>query len=216
MIRAKLCGITNLEDALLASSLGFYGLGFILAPSPRQVEPLEVERIVKVLPPLVVKVGVFVNEKREEVIRIAKRCSLHVLQLHGQESPAMCKELREEGFDVIKAISLKDEKSLALIPQYLEHGAQAILFDTYHPTMAGGTGELCSWDLASKGLKIALGRGILAGGLGPSNLMEAMKALSPRAVDINSGAEISPRKKDPEKMREIMEILQSYHREEGQ
>lgn len=215
MVRVKLCGITNLEDALLASHLGFHGLGFILASSPRRVEPIEVKKIVRELSPLVVKVGVFVDEKKEEVVRIAKYCSLHVVQLHGRESPVMCKDLREEGFHVIKAISLKDEASLTSIPHYLEQGVMALLLDTYHPHMAGGTGTICSWELASKGEEMASGRIILAGGLGPSNLLKAMTTVSPMALDINSGVEVNPRKKDPEKMREVMEILQSYYREEG-
>lgn len=207
MVRVKVCGITSLEDALVVSQLGFHALGFIMAKSPRQIETYELKKIILNLPPFLVKVGVFVNEDGREISRIARDCSLHHIQLHGMQSPRMCRLLREEGFDVIKAISLKDEASLDPISSYLEEGVSAILFDTYHPQLLGGTGEVSSWDLARRGKDLAQGRIILAGGLGPENIRSALTEVSPMALDINSKVEMRPGKKDPTKLREVMELI---------
>lgn len=213
MFQVKVCGITRVDDALTAAKLGFRALGFIMAESPRRIAVEEVRSMERYLPPFLVRVGVFVDEDLGHMLEVAKYSSLHLLQLHGKETPKMCRLLRREGFGVIKAIPLKDEESLQSIPMYLKEGVLAILVDTYHPEKAGGTGEVSSWELAREAQRLSRGRVILAGGLGPHNLMEAIKTVSPMAIDINSGVEIYPGKKDPEKMRASMNQIERLKRE---
>lgn len=215
MMRVKVCGITCQEDALLAAQLGAHALGFIFAKSPRQVQVETVRRMVHHLPPFLVKIGVFVNERPGEVLSVARSCLLDGVQLHGQESTAMCSFLQQEGLQVIKALPLKDLDSLLPIPAYLEEGISALLFDSYHPQLAGGTGEVCPWDLARKGRDLAKGRIILAGGLGVHNILEGMKMVAPLAVDVNSGIEIRPGKKDPEKMKLLLELVGSWRKDDA-
>lgn len=210
MIRVKICGITCLEDALLAAELGAHALGFILAESPRQIQPQQVQQIVRQLPPFLVKIGVFVDARADEICSIARQCLFDGVQLHGQESPALCRKVQGEGFHVIKALSLQNADSLLPIPLYLEEGVQALLFDTYHPQQAGGTGRVCSWDLARKGRDLAKGRVILAGGLGPENILAGIQKVAPLAVDVNSAIEVRPGKKDAGKMEELLRLVGSY------
>jgi phosphoribosylanthranilate isomerase len=196
MVRIKICGITNLEDALLAASLGAHALGFIFyPPSPRSVAPEAAREIISQLPPLVLTVGVFVDEEAAKVREMAAAVGLDWLQLHGQESPEYCRSL---GRRVIKAFRIQDEASLAHLAAY-RGAAQAFLLDAYRPGRMGGTGETFDWRVAREAQKY--GPIILAGGLTPENVNQAIKMAAPQAVDVSSGAETAPGKKDPAKLR---------------
>ncbi len=196
MVRIKICGITNLEDAQLAAHLGAHALGFVFYPlSPRKVEPEVARAIIAQLPPLVLSVGVFVDEAAAVVRELAARVGLDWLQLHGQESPDYCRSLSRR---VIKAFRIKDETSLTLLAPY-QGAAQAFLLDTYRSGRVGGTGETFNWQLACQAKKY--GPIILAGGLTPENVAQAIKIAQPQAVDVVSGVEATPGKKDPEKLR---------------
>ncbi len=196
MVRIKICGITNLEDALLAAELGADALGFIFyPPSPRAIEPDAAQAIIAQLPPFVSTVGVFVDEDAARVKELAAAVGLDWLQLHGLETPEYCHAL---GRRVIKSWRMQDEGSLAGLGAY-RGAVQAFLLDTYKKGMLGGTGETFNWDLAREAKKY--GPIILAGGITPENAAQAMAAVQPWAVDVASGVEVRPGKKDPEKLR---------------
>ena len=192
----KICGITNIDDAVRASSEGIDALGFIFAPSPRRVDPSVVEQIVRQLSTPLLKVGVFVNQDLSEVEEIAKRCNLNVLQFHGEEPLGYCQHF---SLPVMKAIRIKDPENLRNMDLYPN---VPILLDTYHPTKAGGTGNPFPWEIA---LRAKEKRDfILSGGLTPENVREAIKKVSPLGVDVNSGVERVPGKKDFSKMVEFV------------
>jgi len=196
MVRVKICGITNLEDAWLAAELGADALGFIFYPkSPRKVEVEAAREIIRQLPPFILTVGVFVDEDAALVREVAARAGLDWLQFHGQESPDYCRSI---GRRVIKAFRIQDESSLAEVARY-RGSVQALLLDTYKKGQVGGTGETFNWDLARQARQY--GPIILAGGLTPANVAQAITAAQPQAVDVASGVEALPGKKDPEKLR---------------
>lgn len=202
MVRIKICGITNLEDALLAAHLGAHALGFIFyPPSPRKVDAEAARAIIVQLPPLVLSVGVFVDEEAAVVRELAARVGLDWLQLHGQESPEYCRGL---GHRVIKAFRLKDVASLSPLKVY-QGAAQAFLLDTYRTGPIGGTGEIFDWQLARQARQYA--PIILAGGLTPENVAQAINIAQPQAVDVGSGVEAAPGKKDPQKLRAFFEAV---------
>ncbi|MGD1969303.1 MAG: phosphoribosylanthranilate isomerase [Desulfobacterales bacterium] len=198
-INVKICGITNLADASLAVELGANAIGFIFAPSPRQMTPQKVRKIVRTIPPFVKTVGVFVNEETTAIREVMQHCGLDLVQLHGDESPDLCAELMPYA---IKALRVKDESCLRTSRAY--HGkVRALLLDTYAKQKVGGTGKTFDWNLAIKiketGIPI-----ILAGGLGPANINLAIQTVNPYAVDLNSGIEEYPGKKDPALMKAVM------------
>jgi phosphoribosylanthranilate isomerase len=201
MTAIKICGITNIEDACFAAASGADALGFIFHPrSPRYVAPETVKKIIKELPDTIITVGVFVNMDSQEVKRIMTLCSLDMVQLHGAESPAFCSQFPRA--QVIKAIALRGEDDLA---QLHEYPVKAMLVDAYDPERPGGTGEKADWALAAK-VK-AIHPLILAGGLSMANIQEAIEAIAPDAVDINSGVESAPGRKDHTKVKEIIELV---------
>jgi phosphoribosylanthranilate isomerase len=196
MVRIKICGITNLEDALLAAELGADALGFIFYPqSPRKVTPETAQEIIAQLPPFVASVGVFVDEEAAVVRDLAARVGLDWVQLHGQESPEYCRSL---GRRVIKGFRIQNADSLILLADY-RGAAQALLLDTYTKGQVGGTGTAFDWRLAREAKQY--GRIILAGGLTPENVAQAIAAAQPAAVDAASGTEAAPGRKDPAKLR---------------
>ena len=192
MIKIKVCGITNLEDALAAAELGADALGFVLAPSPRQVTPEVLRRLVAGLPPFISKVGVFVDSPLDEVRRIMSDCGLDLAQLHGSESPEYCQALFPRA---IKAFQVKDATVLKQLPLYQ---VSAYLLDGYHTKLKGGSGQSFDWEIARQ----AGGRGhiILSGGLTPENVARAIAIARPYGVDVSSGVEASPGKKDHHKL----------------
>jgi phosphoribosylanthranilate isomerase len=201
VIQIKICGITNKEDALCAAKLGATALGFIFyPPSPRNIKPADARKIVSVLSDELVKVGVFVNESVTEVKRIVEYCGLDMIQLHGDESPAYCREFPAS--QVIKAVQLKNDDDFNQASGY---DVAAILVDSRHAGLYGGTGKKANWELACRiKNKKPL---ILSGGLNEGNIAEAIKTVTPNALDINSGVEFKPGKKDHAKMARIFDII---------
>ena len=197
MIKVKICGITNLDDALAAVDAGADALGFVFyEKSPRNVNPMQASAIIAKLPPFVQTVGLFVNEEAEQVNWTADFCGLDLIQLHGDEEPDYCPEIRRR---VIKAFRVKDAASLASLRRYSVAG---ILLDAWSPAAPGGTGETFNWDLAK--VAAECGRLILAGGLTPDNVRRAVEQVRPYAVDVSSGVEAAPGKKDHNKVREFI------------
>jgi phosphoribosylanthranilate isomerase len=204
MVRVKICGITNPEDAWLAADLGAQALGFIFYPkSPRSIKPEAARDIIKILPPLVLSVGVFVDEEAGVVREVAATVGLDWVQVHGQESPQYCRALKRR---VIKGFRVQDESSLDILPNYRD-AVQAFLLDTYRPGTPGGTGETFDWGLARKARDY--GPVILAGGLTAANVGQAITVAQPAAVDVASGVEAAPGVKDPEKLRAFFEAVGS-------
>jgi phosphoribosylanthranilate isomerase len=199
----KICGITNKEDALFAAECGAAAVGFIFyPPSPRYIKPTKARKIISVLPEELVMVGVFVNENAGEIKRVMKYCALDMIQLHGDESPEFCREFPSDR--VIKAVALKNEADLAYAKSY---HVGAILVDSRHAGLYGGTGKKSNWDLACRiRNKKQL---ILSGGLNEINVAEALRAVAPAALDINSGVEISPGKKDHAKLTRLFDNIRA-------
>ena len=196
MVKVKICGITNIQDALLAIDCGADALGFVFAPSPRQVTPTQVQAMVSQLPPHICKVGVFVDFELEAVNDIKSRCNLDTVQLHGSETPEYCQAFSP---DVIKSFQVRDETILELLPSYR---VKAYLLDSYHAEMKGGTGYSFDWPIAQKAKEC--GPMILSGGLNPDNVRRAIAAVQPFAVDVSSGVEITPGKKDRSKLQDFL------------
>jgi phosphoribosylanthranilate isomerase len=203
MTEIKICGITRLEDALCAAECGANAVGFIFHPaSPRYVTAEKAQAIVVELPEGIVKVGVFVNRPAEEVERMMDTCGLDLIQLHGDESPAYC--CRFPAGRVIKAISPRTPEELRRLAEY---EVRAFLVDARDAGRYGGTGKRADWELAARiGESHPL---ILAGGLDAGNIAEALAAVGPRAVDINSGCELAPGIKDHDQMRRIVDMIRA-------
>lgn len=203
MIRVKICGITNLKDALHALRCGADALGFnFYSKSPRYIDKDRAREIIDALPPLYAAVGLFVNADTEMVREVADLCRLSAVQLHGDESPEYCSAV---GRPVIKAIRVKDELSLSRMADYK---ASAFLLDSYNEELYGGTGMTFYWDLAGEASRYGLI--ILAGGLTPDNVEEAVRKVRPYGVDVCSGVEKEPGKKDPERVRRFMEKCRMF------
>ena len=205
MVQIKICGITNIDDALAAASAGADALGFVFHPaSPRYVTPGKTREIVAVLPPSTCVVGVFVNLAAVEVLQIAELCGLDFIQLHGAETQGYCRRLPRER--VIKALSFRSEEEFAAMAGY---PVRAFLVDAHDPVRFGGTGKTCDWNLAGKAA--ARHPLILAGGLNEENILSALEAVHPMAVDVSSGIEASPGKKDHEKIRSVISAVKKYN-----
>lgn len=198
--RIKVCGITSLADAEAAVAAGVDALGFIFVDrSPRNIEPEKAREIIRRLPPLVDAVGVFMDHALQEVEEIARFCGLTYVQLHGSESPAFCREIFCR---VLKSFAVRAELVESDLAPYCGV-VQGFLLDTYHQDMGGGTGELFDWQLVEK--LNPPGPVILAGGLQPENVGEAIRLVRPYGVDVNSGIESEPGVKDGDKLRQFVE-----------
>ncbi len=203
MTRVKVCGITRREDALRAADLGVDALGFVFyPPSPRFIRPEEAAEIIRALPPFVARVGVFVDRPAAEIHSIASECALTAVQLHGKEAPDFCERFRVK---VIKAFRVRDGR---LPPEIDQYRTDAILLDTYQEGIPGGTGTPFSWEAARKAKPY--GRIILAGGLDCGNVREAMEAVRPYAVDVSSGVEEAPGRKDAKRMAEFVNKVKAF------
>ncbi len=208
-MKVKICGLTNKEDAVWALNYGADYIGVNLwKESKRHVSLASATNWVSQLPAFASVVGVFVNATRDEILHAVQKLNLKGIQLHGEETPADIASLRVElegagkKVFVIKAIRVKDESSIAAMSEYKDV-VDYFLLDSFHPDEHGGTGERFDWALTAKAKE--LGKPvILAGGLTPENLKEAIKKVQPYAVDVASGVEKSPKKKDPEKMKEFI------------
>jgi phosphoribosylanthranilate isomerase len=203
-MRVKICGLTRKEDALLAQQLGAWALGFIFYPkSPRCVSVNAVKTILEGI--IAPSVGVFVNQVDKAPV-IAEVANLAGIQLHGDETPEECRQVRKNfnGF-IIKALQLKNEKDLAQIDAYKDH-VDYILIDAMHKGQYGGTGQTADWSLAARAARKA--PLILAGGLTSENILKAAAEVSPYALDLSSGVEASKGIKDAKKMRTLFAMIQ--------
>lgn len=208
MTEIKICGITNLEDASYAAECGADALGFnFYAQSPRYVSPEDAKEIIEKIPDGITTVGVFVNHDALEVKKTVEFCGLDLIQLHGDESPEYCR--RFPSSLLIKAFSPRDEDDLQKVSSY---PVRAILVDAYDPSRYGGTGKRSDWRLAVRVKETH--PLIIAGGLNPNNIREAIAIVSPHAVDVNSGVESLPGRKDPQKVRAIIEVVHGIDRKE--
>ena len=201
MTRVKICGITRPEDALLAAELGAFAVGFVFWPgSPRYIDPRAARAIVNALPEAVLKVGVFVNQPAGHVRFVARTAGLTTVQLHGTESVAFALGV---GMPVFKAVPVRPAfalEALDAIPAGI-----TVLLDAFDPATHGGTGRTIDWTLAAS----AADRRpiVLAGGLNPSNIPDAIRQVRPFAVDLSSGVESAPGVKDPARLRDLFEAL---------
>jgi phosphoribosylanthranilate isomerase len=201
MTQIKICGITNIDDALYAAESGADAIGFIFHPaSPRFISPERAKEIVAALPQKMTTVGVFVNREAGEVARTADDCGLDLIQLHGDESPEYCRRFSPE--KIIKAVFPGTPEDLPALDAY---DVRAFLVDFRDAGRYGGTGKQADWELAA-----TIGKThplILAGGLTIENIDEALATVAPDAVDINSGIEKAPGIKDHDRMKRIIEIV---------
>jgi phosphoribosylanthranilate isomerase len=201
--RIKICGITNLADAQAAVAAGADALGFnFYEGSPRHVSLKTAAEISKQLPPFVMRAGVFVNAEADLVTRAIGECNLSLLQFHGDEPPEFCTQF---GLMSMKAFRIRDVESLKEIPNY---PTDAYLLDAYSPEARGGTGEKFNWNLAIEAQKF--GKPVfLAGGLTPENVADAVRKVRPFGVDVSSGVESSPGKKDHAKIRAFIAAVRT-------
>lgn len=200
-VKVKICGITNLEDAKAAADAGADALGFMFfEQSPRAVSIETAAEITQEISPWIMRVGVFVNPEPDFVFSAIHRCGLNLLQFHGDETPEFCSQF---GVMSMKAFRIKDAASLSVIPSY---STEALLLDSYVAGKQGGTGEKFNWDLAIEAKKF--GKPIfLAGGLTPENVAEAVRKVESFGVDVSSGVELSPGKKDHNKIRNFISAV---------
>ena len=209
MVKVKVCGLTRVPDAQLASDLGASAVGFVFwRGSPRYVDRAAARAIVKELRPDVAPIGIFVDPSIEEVDETVSQVGLRGVQLHGDESVAFCEELRglasmRGGIDLIKAVALRGAESAeaaAALPSFV-----TVLLDAHDSTRKGGTGRTVEWSVAAT---VARRRRVfLAGGLTPTNVAAAVEAVCPYGLDVSSGVETAPGVKDAGLMRQFFERL---------
>ena len=198
MVKIKMCGITNVDDARVAVEAGADALGFVMyRKSPRFVKPAVVKAIVAGLPPFVLPVGVFVNEEPDRVRTLMDDCGLALAQLHGDETAPYCQDL---GRPVLKALRLKDRGTFLALAEFSGRAnVRGFLIDAFSDQAYGGTGQTVDWGLAQE---VAQSMPVvLAGGLTPVNVAEAIARVRPYGVDVSSGVELSPGKKDHRKVK---------------
>jgi phosphoribosylanthranilate isomerase len=204
MVKVKICGITNLEDAKASIDAGCDALGFVFyKKSPRYIDWKKARDIISALPKSTIKVGIFVDSRQQAIKRIAKLCELDILQFHGKESPEFCGKFR--GYKIIKAFRIQDKIDLERI---LKYKTFAYLFDTYVKNKAGGTGKKFNWKLLTT-LSYIKRPVFLSGGLSARNVKEAVKVLNPPWVDVSSSVETAPGKKDHKKVKRFIKIAKN-------
>ncbi|MEW6419042.1 MAG: phosphoribosylanthranilate isomerase [Nitrospirota bacterium] len=198
-VKVKICGITNIDDAVAAVDFGADALGFVFfEKSPRYISHADAAAIIKKLPSFTTTIGVFVDVKPDQVRKIIDLTHIDAVQLHGNEPPEMCDISRR----VIKAIRVKSLESLDPLINYKDK-VSAFLLDTFTPDVLGGTGQIFNWDIAIYAKQF--GKIILAGGLTPDNVAEAIRRVRPYGVDVSSGVESEKGKKDHKKMKLFIE-----------
>ncbi len=195
----KICGLTSEEDALLAVAMGADAVGFVFAPSPRQMTPSAVASIVRRLPHEVMTVGVFKDERAQTVVDVVNRLGLSAAQLHGNETREDCVYVAQRVPLTIKAFAAGD----ARIERAEDYGAEIVLLDAPSP----GSGKVFDWRLAEGAPRRR--RVVLAGGLDPDNVAEAVRRVHPWGVDASSGVEVSPAKKDASKVRAFVQAARA-------
>lgn len=204
MLKVKICGLTNAEDAAVAVEAGADAVGFVFhRKSPRCAETSAVKAIIRELPPFVLPIGVFVNEEPNVVRDVMDSCGLALAQLHGDETAAYCETL---GRPVLKAIRIRDRGSFLALAEFQGRaGVRGFLVDAFSPDAYGGTGQLADWSLAAEAAAVA--RILLAGGLTPENVAQAVGQVRPYGVDVSSGVEARPGKKDHAKVRAFVQAV---------
>jgi len=209
MVRVKICGITKLEDARLAVELGAHAIGLNFYPeSPRSITPANAAELIDRLPPLVPAVGVFVNWEADPVVALCRALHLTAAQLHGDESPATVEAVAQQ-VQVIKVLRVGQGTPPPLFAKY--RSSSAIMIDAAQPGQFGGTGTTANWHLARTIAQSQ--RVILAGGLSPENVGEAIRVVRPYAVDVASGVESRPGRKDPAKLRAFFDEVARANRD---
>lgn len=196
--RVKICGITNVTDAIMVSSLGADAIGFVFAESKRKITPKKAKEIIKLLPPFITTVGIFMNEELSEVNKITEYAFLDTVQLHGNESPEYCNKVNRK---VIKGILVtEDDTKETLIEKMQNYSVSAFILDP-----GRGSGKTFNWDVARKIEKPL----IIAGGLTPDNVKQVIKDLRPYGVDVSTGVEKDYGEKDREKVKRFIEEVRS-------
>jgi phosphoribosylanthranilate isomerase len=204
MVKVKVCGITNLEDALYSFFSGADGLGFVFyKKSPRYIQPDKAANISAILPRKIKRIGVFVDAKVATVKRIARLCGLDMLQFHGRESPQYCKKFKD--YKIIKAFRIDKQKDLEGVSKYKTF---AYLFDSFSKTKFGGTGNKFNWKILAQTVKMKP-IVFLSGGLAVGNIKQAVKLLQPDWVDVSSSLELKPGHKSHKKIQEFIQTARS-------
>ncbi len=206
----KICGITQPQQGNAIAQLGASALGFVcVRRSPRYINPHDIRDIVEALPGKVDRVGVFANSTESEICQVATTAKLTAIQLHGDESPQFCDRLREQlpGFKIIKAFRVKSPETLDTIAAYTDSIDMALL-DAYHPQQLGGTGRTIDPNLLQQ---FRCPRPwLLAGGLTPDNVVEALTLVKPNGIDLSSGVEVAPGNKDLNLVAALFDRLQQW------
>jgi phosphoribosylanthranilate isomerase len=206
-MRIKICGITQVEQGRAIADLGATALGFICVPtSPRYVSPSHLETLTHSLPTTIGRIGVFANARADLILQIVARTRLSGVQLHGDESPEFCRNLRQHlpQIEIIKALRIRTDDALVESESYFE-SVDTLLLDAYHPHQLGGTGKTLNWQtLADFTPPLPW---LLAGGLTPDNVTEALRSVLPQGIDLSSGVERSPGDKDLEKVKQLLRQL---------
>ncbi|WP_353144006.1 phosphoribosylanthranilate isomerase [Acinetobacter pragensis] len=205
--RAKICGITRIQDIQSVVDAGADAIGFVFfPPSPRSVAPEQAKELIRHVPAYVQTVGLFVNASADEIVQILKQAPVDILQFHGDETPQQCQQIAAQaGRRWYKAIQVKPEMDVtAVIRQFQQAGASAVLLDAWHPELKGGTGHSFDWSAFPK-LDIPL---ILAGGLKPENIEDAIKTTNAYAVDVSGGVESAKGIKDQQLIEQFMQGVQ--------
>ena len=206
-MRVKICGITQPEQGLAIAQLGATALGFIcVSRSPRYVKSEQIQAVMQQLPSQVDYIGVFADASPEEIVNIVTKTGLTGVQLHGEETPEYCQQLRQllPDIELIKAIRVKSPQSLAQTSEYVE-SVNTLLLDAYDPQLQGGTGHTIDWKTIEQFCPDI--PWLLAGGLTPDNVVDALAQLRPDGIDLSSGVERSPGDKDLEKVARLFEQL---------
>lgn len=204
--RVKICGLTHPDDVLATVRAGADAIGFVFAPgSKRLVTPEQAASLASLVPPFIARVGLFVDAPEERVLAVLAQCRLDVLQFHGDESPEYCARFQSRA-KIIKALRVQDAASLQA--QINRYRVDSFLLDAYVPGQAGGTGERFDWSIARDVVRGGANV-ILAGGLHPGNVVEAIRDVGPYALDVSSGVECSPGRKDADKVQAFIRAAQS-------
>jgi len=214
-VRVKICGITKVEQGIAIARLGAQSLGFICVPaSPRYVSPETIRLIVEQLPENVDRIGVFANSTIDNICQVVAESNLTGVQLHGDETAEYCDRLREflPGIEMIKALRVKTSETLDTVALYATH-VDTLLLDAYHPEQLGGTGKTLDWQMLAEFRPKC--PWLLAGGLRPDNVLNAIASLSDNnfsGVDLSSGVEIAPGDKDLTKVAKLFEQLKKTNK----
>jgi phosphoribosylanthranilate isomerase len=209
-MRVKICGITQPEQGKAIASFGATALGFICVPtSPRYVQIAQIQAVVEKLPTKIDKIGVFANTIIEQITQTVNDSGLTGVQLHGDESPEFCQQLRQSlpNIEIIKAFRIRDFEDLNKVTNYTAW-VDTLLLDAYHPQQLGGTGKTLNWDMLQHFSSSS--PWFLAGGLTPDNIVEALSQIYPTGIDLSSGVEHAPGDKDLDKVARLFERLADW------